>query len=97
MGKFPVIGWSNVEHDMARIREFVAQGKAQVAYSILVDEGGCFRHRPAFPGGEWRDWTVGDNESCVSIHWYVVRPNGTEVQIAGLTNDSGVPAIVELK
>jgi hypothetical protein len=41
---------------MKRIREFVEQGAARVAFAIVIDEGGYFGHRPAHPGAEWRNW-----------------------------------------
>ena len=51
--------WKLLLKDVHRIHEFVDQGRTPVAYSIFLDEGGCFRHRPAHPGTEWQDWSCG--------------------------------------
>jgi hypothetical protein len=58
--KFPVVDWGNegVAKDITRIREFVELGGAQTAFAVFVDEGRYFRHRPAHPSSEWRDWTL---------------------------------------
>jgi hypothetical protein len=62
--KFPVVSWSSVTQDVARLYQFIEQGRALVAYAIFVDEGGYFRHRaPALPGS-WQDW-----EHSVAVHW----------------------------
>lgn len=60
-GKFPVVFWGDdgVGKDVKRIREFVAQGRAQVAYAVFIDEGGAFYRRPAHPHSEWREWGNG--------------------------------------
>ncbi len=65
-GKFPVVFWGDdgVGKDVKRIFEFVAQGKARIAYAIFVDEGGAFCKRPAHPNCEWREW-----ENGVHVHW----------------------------
>src|SRR5437016_3852026 len=42
--------------DVERVRRYVEEHLARVAYSIFVDEGGRFRHRPAPPGSGWTDW-----------------------------------------
>ena len=54
-GKFPVVCWGSdgVSKDIARIREFIAMGKAMAAYAVFIDEGGAFAHRPAHPGSQW--------------------------------------------
>jgi hypothetical protein len=59
-GKLPVVFWGmeGVAKDGARIREFVEAGVAREAFAVFVDEGRHFRHRPAYPGAEWRDWEV---------------------------------------
>ena len=62
--KFPIINWTSVEEDIRRIREFVAKGRAKVAYAILVDEGGYFRRRASSLHGTWVDWANGP-----SVHW----------------------------
>jgi hypothetical protein len=56
--KFPVVFWDKegVGKDVRRVREFVSHGTARVGYSIFIDEGGYFRHRPAHPGSYWLDW-----------------------------------------
>jgi hypothetical protein len=70
--KLPVVFWGNdgVAKDIKRIREFVEQGAARVAFAIFIDEGGYFRHRPAHPGAEWRDWSAS-------------HPGGHEVSVLG--------------
>jgi hypothetical protein len=57
-GKLPVGFWGTegVAKDIARIREFVEEGAARMAYAVFIDEGQHFRHRPAHPGAIWRDW-----------------------------------------
>ena len=57
-GKPPVVAWGGegVAGDIVRIREFAEQGAARTAVAVFVDEGRCFRHRPAYPGSAWRDW-----------------------------------------
>ena len=57
-GKLPVVFWGmeGVAKDVVRIREFVEAGKARAAFAVFIDEGRYFRHRPAHPGADWRDW-----------------------------------------
>jgi hypothetical protein len=55
-GEFPGCTWKDIEKDCMRATEFVAQGKAQVAYAILVDEGGCFKERTLSMGQTWSRW-----------------------------------------
>ena len=54
--KFPVVSWSGVQKDLQRIREYVELGKARIACSVLIDEGGHFHHRKPPPGSEWINW-----------------------------------------
>jgi hypothetical protein len=56
--KLPVVFWGSegVAHDIERARRFVAEGKAEVAYAVFVDEGSHFRHREAHAGSRWIDW-----------------------------------------
>lgn len=56
--KFPVVFWAHdgVGDDVTRAYEFVAKGYAESAYSVFLDEGGFFRHRPPHPGSSWIDW-----------------------------------------
>lgn len=56
--KFPIVDWGSegVAKDISRIRDFVELGGARTAFAVLIDEGHYFRHRPAHPGSEWRDW-----------------------------------------
>lgn len=58
-GKFPVVDWRSVERDVLRVRDYVAQGKAKIAYSVLIDEGGHFAGGAPHPGSEWRNWGNG--------------------------------------
>jgi hypothetical protein len=55
-GKFPVCTWKDIAKDCLRANEFVAQGKTQVAYAILVDEGGYFKERTLSMGQTWSRW-----------------------------------------
>ena len=59
--KLPVVAWGKdgVGKDVTRINEFVARGKAKVAYAIFIDEGGYFCRRLAHPGSEWLEWGNG--------------------------------------
>lgn len=55
--KFPVVSWAEVKKDIERIRHFVEVGKAQAAYSILIDEGGYFRKQLIITDhSSWIDW-----------------------------------------
>ncbi len=70
--KLPVVFWGaeGVAKDVLRTREFVEQGKAQVAYSVFIDEGGYFRHREPYPGSVWNDWgDCGNPQLDVSVLW----------------------------
>ena len=71
-GKLPVVFWGmeGVAKDVARIRDFVQAGKARAAFAVFIDEGRHFRHRPAHPGAEWRDWDPSrPNSRSPSILW----------------------------
>lgn len=59
--KLPVVFWGmdGVGKDVQRVRDYVEHGKARVAYSVFIDEGGAFRHREAHPGSSWIDWESG--------------------------------------
>lgn len=60
----------SVGHDIRRIRQFVENSGARVAYALFVDEGGYFRHRDPFPGSRWIDWGQRTPEGhSVSILW----------------------------
>ena len=60
-GKFPVVFWGKdgVLKDIERIKRFVDEKKSKVAISILFDEGGFFRKRPAYARSKWIDWENG--------------------------------------
>lgn len=49
----------SVLKDVERCADYVAQGKAEVAYAVFIDEGGEFAHRAPPEGAEWRDWGAG--------------------------------------
>lgn len=57
----PVVSWPGVVKDIERVRKYVEQDRADIAYAVLIDEGGRrYRyHRQPPPGGEWRDWGQG--------------------------------------
>lgn len=78
-GKFDATSWPALTLDLQKIRQYVDQGKAGTAYSILIDEGGYFRHRPAQPGSVWIDWAVqGEPWHKVSVHWTRVENDQEE-------------------
>jgi hypothetical protein len=48
--KFPVVFWKEgVGKDIERASQYVKKGKAKLAVTIFVDEGGYFRHRKPYP------------------------------------------------
>lgn len=49
----------SVVKDVQRVRDYVSSGRAKVAYSIFIDEGGYFTWRGAPPGSEWVQWDNG--------------------------------------
>ena len=49
----------SVEKDILRTRQYVEERKANVAYSVFIDEGGNFSHRDPPLGSEWHDWGEG--------------------------------------
>jgi hypothetical protein len=70
--KLPVVFWGSegVAHDVDRIRRFVEDGKAHVAYALFVDEGRYFRHRDPHPGSRWIDWEARTPEGHkVALLW----------------------------
>ena len=56
--RVPVVVWGaeGVAKDVGRIRAFVEEGAASVAFAVFIDEGRHFRHRAAHPGSRWVDW-----------------------------------------
>jgi len=71
-GKLPVWVWGadGVAKDMGRIRMFVDEGGASVAFALLIDEGRHFRHRPVPPGSWWVDWDApAPGGSAPSVLW----------------------------
>jgi hypothetical protein len=62
--KLPVVGWKDMEKDIARIRTFVEAGAIECGYTVFIDEGGFFRRREAHNGSNWVDWpNMGDRRS----------------------------------
>ena len=57
--KLPVLIWTEVEKDVERAQNYVSQGRARVAYSVVIDEGGRHNWRTPTSGSEWRDWGSG--------------------------------------
>lgn len=43
--KLPVTVWADIVKDIARIRQFVDQGKTAIGYAIVIDEGGYLAKR----------------------------------------------------
>jgi hypothetical protein len=58
-----VVFWKEgVEKDVERAQQYVSQGRAKIAVTMFVDEGGLFRHRrPPSIKTEWVDWKCGGN------------------------------------
>lgn len=52
-------GKEGVEKDVERAKQYVDQKRAIVAITILVDEGGFFRHREPHQHTKWVDWKCG--------------------------------------
>ena len=69
--KFPVVFWAEgVVKDTERIREFVRQGKARMAYAIFIDEGGYCLWRPRPEGSLWKRWEgAGPGGETVHVLW----------------------------
>jgi len=68
--KLPVIGWSDAARDIERVRTYVELQKSRVAYAVLIDEGGCFRHRQPPNGSKWIDWSsLNSGEHAISLLW----------------------------
>ena len=58
--RYRVVPWASVMRDIERVQNYVARGKATVAYSVFIDEGGHFFQRKAAPpGSEWWNWGDG--------------------------------------
>jgi hypothetical protein len=59
--KLPVVFWGDdgVAKDVKRIQDYVAAGKAALAISVFIDEGGYFAWREPHPGSQWLDWGGG--------------------------------------
>jgi hypothetical protein len=71
-GKLPVVVWGaeGVAKDVGRIRAFVEQGVASVAFAVFIDEGRHFRHRAPHPGSRWVDWDATTAEGAApSVLW----------------------------
>ena len=78
-----VVFWGDegVKKDLERVRRFVNEKRAAVAYSVFIDEGGFFRSRPAHPGTVWHDWGNG--------RWTLVsRFEGTETDPKNSVEDT---------
>jgi hypothetical protein len=55
-GKFPVAVWTDVVNDTIRARQMVDRGAAEVAYAILIDEGGWSMRRDRSMFEMRREW-----------------------------------------
>lgn len=71
--KLPVVFWtekSGVGKDVERVRDFIAAGKAKIAYSVFIDEGGHYRKRTPYQGSRWVDWESNETEIYkISVLW----------------------------
>ena len=56
-----VVSWSDVEQDIERVRNYVNQDRADIAYAVLIDEGSRIygSHSQPPQGSEWIDWGQG--------------------------------------
>ncbi|MEO7003752.1 MAG: hypothetical protein ABI068_18120 [Ktedonobacterales bacterium] len=68
--KLPVVGWSGILKDIARLHEFIEHQRADAAYAVFFDESRTFRHRALQLPESWQDW--GQN---VAVHWTKVTPS----------------------
>jgi hypothetical protein len=65
-----VVFWkAGVEKDVERAQQYVSKGKAKMAVTMFVDEGGLFRHRrPPSSETKWVDWKCGgSNPRMISL------------------------------
>ena len=69
-GKFPVTIWEEITKDVTRIQQFVATGKSQAAYSLLIDEGNFYRQRIPPSGSKWITWqSASPTTQPISVLW----------------------------
>ncbi|HJT56955.1 MAG TPA: hypothetical protein VJ761_10700 [Ktedonobacteraceae bacterium] len=74
--KFPVVLWPDLLKDIDAVKKIVAQKKAKIAYSALIDEGGHFINQSLPPGPIWKSWDIsGDFPHHVSLLWLKVLQN----------------------
>jgi hypothetical protein len=69
--KFPVTVWSDITKDTLRVGDFVAQGRAAVAYAVCIDEGGYLARRDVSIFEEHLEWHGSchpDHPIAVFIH-----------------------------
>lgn len=52
----PVVSWPDVEKDIARVYNYVKQDRADIAYAVLIDEGGRHYHNQPPRGSKWLHW-----------------------------------------
>ena len=72
--KFDVCDFNAVLRDVDRVEAWVAAGRIEEGFAVLVDEGGRFHRRPAHPLGEWRALTTGGG-TTIHVHWaHVGKP-----------------------
>jgi len=73
--KFPIVFWGaeGVAKDVDRVRQYVDSGKALIAYSVFIDEGGYFHrlHHQPHANCKWLPWDNG-----VWLHWCRYPSNG---------------------
>lgn len=73
--KFPIVLWGaeGVAKDVGRVRQYVDSGKALIAYSVFIDEGGYFHrlHHQPHANCKWLQWDNG-----VWLHWCRYPSNG---------------------
>jgi hypothetical protein len=55
--KLPVTVWADIVKDTVRCADFVAAGKADVAYAICIDEGGYLGRRDLSVWADRRRWS----------------------------------------
>lgn len=80
--KLPVVGWIDMQKDIARIRTFIEAGAIECGYTVFIDEGGYFRHRDAHSGSDWLDWPRSGDRRAPSVLFSRLVPTRSEQAIS---------------
>lgn len=72
-GKFPVVSKEGVQKDILRAYEFIEKEKADVTYSVFLDEGGYFLTKiHSDHQSRWIDWGKYDSP-IFNVHMLITR------------------------